>query len=553
MIRYARNDIAGASKYLGASVDPEVAPDEALIALATTELRNAQPQKLLDLIPPEQRAKLKSPQLKTLIGIALLDTGKTQDGEALIAQALAQQTDSRATTILLAQHHLAKHQAPKAIELLQAELAKHPQDVDVTRLLISAYLNNGAKDQAIRTAQALADRQPPNAENYAVLGRIALQTKQYDVSANALQKALTLNPTLSAAAFDLAQLRLLQQQPAAAETLFQQVLQTDGDNIAALKGLITAREMAQGRGATDIEQLLLGGGDTAANRRAVVAEYYARNRRLDDAERLLGQIDTTAPQSRQYIDQVRRQIAAERANAAVAAGDTTAARTALLQALQAEPGNPPLMAQLARLELRAGNGAEAEKIAAQLAATQPGSALLAELQGDIASAAGQPAAAIARYREAWQRDADNGVGAKLYTALQRDGGTGAAEFIAQWQNAQPYNPTPLLLQGIVLERQGDKAGAVRAYETGLTRDANHAGLLNNLALLYLQQGDARALKLAERAYRLQPKNPAVLDSYGWILVKSGDARKGLELLQQAKALAPNAAEIDAHIKAAQAL
>lgn len=552
MIRYARNDMAGAAAYLGAHVDPEVAPDEALLALATTELRSAQPQKLLDLITPEQRVKLKNPQLKTLVGIALLETGKTAEGEQLIAQARAEQTDTRAITILMAQHYLADQQPQRAQSLLQAELSRYPQDVDLSRLLISAHLNAGAPDQALRLAQTLAARQPPDAANYAVLGRIALQTRQYDVSATALQKALALNPKLTVAEFDLAQLQLLQQQPAAAEASFQKILQRDADNVAALKGLITAHEMARGRNATDIEQLLLGGAaKPSSNRRAVMAEYYLRNKRLDDAERLLAATASDG-QDQLYPNQVRQQLAAERASTALAGGDATAARSALLHGLQIEPGNAQLMAQLARLELRSGNASEAGKIVQQLQQLQPSSALVAELQGDIAAAAGKQSEALAHYKEAWQRDPDNAVGAKLHALLQRGDAAAAAKFLQQWQSAQPGNATPLLLQGVALEKQGDKAGAVRAYEAGLARNANHAGLLNNLALLYLQLGDARAAGLGERAYRLQPQNPAVLDSYGWILVKSGDAGKGLELLQQAKALAPNSPEIDAHLKAAQA-
>src|SRR5690606_33398878 len=48
MIKYATNDLEGAAQYFTDHVDPEVAPDEALLALAATDLRSAQPQKLLE-------------------------------------------------------------------------------------------------------------------------------------------------------------------------------------------------------------------------------------------------------------------------------------------------------------------------------------------------------------------------------------------------------------------------------------------------------------------------------------------------------------------------
>jgi hypothetical protein len=55
MIKYAKKDYAGASQYLAAHIDPETAPSEALNAFAASEIRLRKPQKLLEVIGPEQR------------------------------------------------------------------------------------------------------------------------------------------------------------------------------------------------------------------------------------------------------------------------------------------------------------------------------------------------------------------------------------------------------------------------------------------------------------------------------------------------------------------
>ena len=59
------------------------------------------------------------------------------------------------------------------------------------------------------------------------------------------------------------------------------------------------------------------------------------------------------------------------------------------------------------------------------------------------------------------------------------------------------------------------------------------------------------MEYAERAHRLAPFNPSVLDTLGLVLTRTGDAKKGVQLLRMASALSPAQAEIRLHL--AQAL
>ena len=60
---------------------------------------------------------------------------------------------------------------------------------------------------------------------------------------------------------------------------------------------------------------------------------------------------------------------------------------------------------------------------------------------------------------------------------------------------------------------------------------------NNLAGLYQQSNDSRALAAAQKAYALAPKHPAVNDTLGWVLVRQGSFKEGLAYLRQAHARA----------------
>lgn len=550
MIKYAQNDLPGAAKYLTAHTDPEVAPDAALLTLAATELRSAQPAKLLETFGPEQRARLKNPQLKALVGIALLETGNSTEGERLVAQAQTEQPDNAAIAITLARHYLASQQAPRALELLKTTHSAHPEDEGLNRLLIGTYLGLKDPGKALEVARKFAAQKPEKAANYALLGHTALLARQFDNATSALQKALTLEPGLISAQFDLAQLSLLQKKTDTAAAQFAKILQTDGDNLQALKGLITAHELADGREAAlgSIEQWVPGI-KTSTTVQAVVAEYYVRNGRFSDAERLLkASTDASNPN---YVNYVRQLLSVARAEQAESKRDLATARSELMQALSLSPSSATLLNKLARFELRANAPKEAAKIAAQMEQLKPQPAGLDELKADIAAAEQRWPEATTSYRTLWQRQPGDGIGLKLYRALQASDKTNAPKFLEEWQTKIATSATPLLLQGMAAEQQKDTAEAIRAYEAGVARDGNNAGVLNNLALLYQQKGDSRARELAAKAHQLQPRNPAILDTYGWILFQNKEREKALPLLREAAALAPEEQEIKNHLKEAE--
>ena len=68
-------------------------------------------------------------------------------------------------------------------------------------------------------------------------------------------------------------------------------------------------------------------------------------------------------------------------------------------------------------------------------------------------------------------------------------------------------------------------------------------ILNNLAWTAGQTKDPKALEYAEKAYKLAPDQPVVLDTLGVLLVEKGDKARGVEMLQKASKMQPAAASI----------
>ena len=71
--------------------------------------------------------------------------------------------------------------------------------------------------------------------------------------------------------------------------------------------------------------------------------------------------------------------------------------------------------------------------------------------------------------------------------------------------------------------------------------------MNDLAWIYHQSNDDRALQTAERAYTLLLENAAIADTLGWIQLDAENIEPALELLEKAGKAAPQNPEIQYHL------
>ena len=89
--------------------------------------------------------------------------------------------------------------------------------------------------------------------------------------------------------------------------------------------------------------------------------------------------------------------------------------------------------------------------------------------------------------------------------------------------------------------------AQQHYETLLNQYPDQPQLLNNLAWVYYQVKDPRAVDTARRANELMPDNPNVLDTLGWIVANSGQPEQAVDPLRQAYQLSGGNPEIGYHL------
>jgi tetratricopeptide (TPR) repeat protein len=98
------------------------------------------------------------------------------------------------------------------------------------------------------------------------------------------------------------------------------------------------------------------------------------------------------------------------------------------------------------------------------------------------------------------------------------------------------NSTDLAAKMLLAERQiaDDLSGAMGTYELALQQNPNNYIANNNLAYLYLQQGDIdKAKGYGEKAVALEPDNSAALDTLAQIYVAEKNYQSALDLYNRA--------------------
>jgi putative PEP-CTERM system TPR-repeat lipoprotein len=249
----------------------------------------------------------------------------------------------------------------------------------------------------------------------------------------------------------------------------------------------------------------------------------------DKARDTLSDVLTTNPQELGV-----RQLLIE---SLMAAGDFDSARNVVRDGLGATPRNYNLLRAYVMIDLKA-HGLPAALATADLLQSQDREYIPARaLRGDALMAANRPDDAAAAYAKALAAAPDRALLTRLVVAQMRGGhAEDARTTVLNWVSAHPNDMAALeqLAQLDIVARRLDEAA--KALGVVLANKSYDAVALNNLAWVYHEQHDDRALGLAREAYLLSP-DASNSDTLGWILTTSGRPDLGVTVLRQAAAQA----------------
>jgi predicted Zn-dependent protease len=116
------------------------------------------------------------------------------------------------------------------------------------------------------------------------------------------------------------------------------------------------------------------------------------------------------------------------------------------------------------------------------------------------------------------------------------------------------HPAAMLARARLAEHTGDLSAALALLEPLIRAKPDLVGALNLAGYLLADAnqrlGDAEGY--LRHARELAPGDPAILDSWGWLLLRRGDARAAVRALDRAARFAPLEPEILVHLAAAWA-
>ena len=237
------------------------------------------------------------------------------------------------------------------------------------------------------------------------------------------------------------------------------------------------------------------------------------------------------------------------AAALLVAKDTQGAQDAIAKAVVLNPSDESLKVALIETAYAAG-GKEAAQAAAH-SVTFGGEPLASIIMAMALSHAGKLDDAIDTLTKI-RPEAINARATRMLAELcvakgERERGL---QLLRSWLDKDPKDSTTRSLLASALMGGRDYDGAIAEYER-LSKDQPQDFIaLNNLAWLYLQKNDARALDTARAAYNISAGAPPVADTLGWILLKKGDVSAAEPYLARAGAALPNNLDIQYHWAAA---
>lgn len=579
MTSHALGSYQQAETYVGRFLARFPSNKQGLKVLAATQLRLKQPDKALDTLAPLLASDPKDAQALALAGEASLMRSDPNRAISFLASAAVLDPGNAALQTQLSLGHLAAGNTQLGLSGLQAASAQDATQADADLLLVRAYLSRKEFDQALTAIDALEKKQPGLPQPHQLRGTTLLGQGKFEAARRSFERALAIDPLYFPAANGLAELDMRDNKPEAARQRFERILAKDKTHLQAMLALAQwAKINQQDKAYQDwLDKAARAHPGAIEPRAELVSELLAKGEK-QKALVLANEVVNTHPEDPVALNVLGNvqmalldysgalstfaklvRMAPQSADAhmrlafaQIASKRKADARTTLQTVLKLKPDHIQAQDALLRFAVEDSRLDEAMHIARQLQTQHPGSPIGHEREGDVLILQKNPGAAQKAYEQALAKGAGSAGFIKVHRALILSGNPTAQQRLDSWITQHPKDNVVRLYAAEHFTQTGRPQLAITAYQDMLRQTPGSALLLNNLASLYQQVGDKRALATAEQAHKLAPANPAVLDTLGWVLVEQGQVKRGLDFLQQAHAKAPKIPEIRYHLAAARA-
>jgi tetratricopeptide (TPR) repeat protein len=529
---YALNQFEQALKHLNAFVAQ--APDnaEGRKMLAATQMRLGDPKRAVGTLQPALTTKDSDPQVVAMTGLASAQAGDPATAREKLAEAAtlpSTDPDVRAR-IGLARVAIGDQ---GGMEDLEAASKLDQELGQADGALVAAHMRNREFDKALEAATRARDKQPNRAAGHLLVGIVQARLENIDAARQSLQKALEIQPGHLQALLTLANVEGRAGRAAEAVGYLEKAIQANPDSV--YPRLVLAR-MYMVRN---------------EHQKALATAKLGLQKKTNDLGLLevVGRAQLALGQPNEAASAFETLVAARPestfahiylATAYERAGTLERALAQLDRAARVTTN--PLLPRLerARMLAAAGRVDDAQKVLADLRASNPDHPAVAALEGALAQATNRPAEAAAALKRAMGAKPSSGLLIRLVRAqLQAGQAAEAQQVLSEWLTKNPEDAPvrQALAEVLIATHQYPQAAAEYAKLHELA--PNNSAILNNLAWLTAETGHSRdALGYARRAAELSPGNPLILDTLGVVLLRSDNVAEAVGVLRKASEIAP---------------
>ena len=538
--------------------------------LVLTHLRRGQAARALTAMEPLLPKIERDANMLALAGEVFLQNNNVAKADEYFVKAAKLDPDDPAKKTSLALTQMAAGKVDAASAELE-KISAADKGTTAVMALIASYLRRNEIDKALNAIDVLDKKQPDNPGTLNLRGRALMSKRDISGARQNFERALQIDPVYLPAVISLAGLDLLDKNVPQAKKRFDTLLAADPKNASAM---LAAGELAARTGGAPEEVLgwiskAVGANPTDSTARLALIEYYLRTKDAKKAASAAQEALAALPDRPEILDAVgRAQAAAGDANQALitfgklstqqpdaplpylrmaelqaGGGQREAAVQSLRRALKLKPDLLDAQRALAGLHLALNQQTEALSVAREVQTQRPKEAIGFLLEGDIYATKGDLPRAISLYRAALKQAPSPQAAVKLHGALAVTSKGEAATFAQSWLKDHPKDAEFRVHLGNSATVAKDYPAAVAHYETALEQQPDNPMILNNLAWALGQIKSPKAIETAEKANKIAPNQPAIMDTLAMLLVDKGDAGRSLELLDRAVKLAPQAASI----------
>ena len=449
-----------------------------------------------------------TPASKFSLADYYLSLGRTADAIRILDPLAAAARTAPAAQPRLARAHAMAGDRSKAHAVVAELLARDPKDAEALMLESQLLLDEGKREDALARARAAVEADFTSAGAQFALGKAYAALGDIAGAEAAFRETLKINPRATPAQIELSLMKLGERGRDAvrlAESAVATAPQQLDTRIALVRSLLAAGDLA--RAEKEIATLI---------RQRPTAAVHVQSGVLAGLRNQMEQ-----------------------------------ARAAFDKALSLEPRNLEAIAGHLSLDLRSGNvGAAKARLTRVLESGTPSPELLL-LAARSLYAANELNDAETLLRRAIQAEPLHLAAYSLLGQLYvRQGKLDQARAEFDRLATKQSQPTgALTMAGMILQIQGNTAGARERFERAVSGDSNAAIAANNLAWIYAESGENlnRAITLAQSALERLPELPEALDTLGWAYYKSDAPAMAVSPLQRCARIAPPIAMCHYHL------